>query len=218
MKLLVYGSGGFGKEVLDTARRMNRATPRWDGFEFIEDVRPPGEYFGIPVRTVSDALARYPSDEREVIIAVGEPRSRVRLREELGERGVTFGRVIDPSAIIAESAVLGDGVIVSAFCIVASSATLGDNVVLNVQAIAGHDVSVERDTVLSSMVNIGGACTVGTCSYIGMGAQVKDKISIGDRTILGMGSVLHDSLGDDLIAMGNPARAVRRNVDNVIFR
>ena len=218
MKLLVYGSGGFGKEVLDTARRMNRATHRWEGFEFIDDVRPPGEYFGIPVRTVADALGRYPTHEREVIIAIGEPRSRVRLWDELQQRDVRFGRVVDPSAIVADSAVLGEGVIISAFCIVASTATLGKNVVLNVHTIAGHDVAIGHDTVLSSMVNIGGSCAVGTCSYVGMGAQVKEKISIGDRTILGMGSVLHDSLGDDLIAMGNPARAVRRNVDNVIFR
>lgn len=218
MQLLVYGSGGFGTEVVDMARRMNRATPRWAGIEFIDDIRPADTHYGIPVRPRAAALSHWPPGEREVVIAVGQPSSRQRLREELEALDVVFGQVIDPSAVVSDTAVLGRGVVIAPHAIVASLARLDDNVVLNAKAIVGHDVRIGRDTVISSMVNVGGASTVGACSYIGMGAQIKEKRAIGDRTIIGMGSVLHDNVGDDLIAMGSPARPVRRNEDNVVFR
>lgn len=218
MHLLVYGSGGFGTEVVDMARRMNRVTSRWAGIEFIDDIRPAGTYYGIPVRPRAEALAQWPSDAREVVIALGQPSSRQRLREELEALDVAFGQVIDPSAVVSDTAILGRGIIVSPHAIVASVARLDDNVALNAKAIVGHDVRIGRDTVISSMVNVGGASTVGACSYIGMGAQIKEKRTIGDRTIIGMGSVLHDNVGDDLIVLGNPARPVRRNEDNVVFR
>lgn len=218
MYLLVYGSGGFGTEVVDIARRMNRAVPRWEGIAFIDDIRPPGEHYGIPVHPLAEALAHWAPGDREVVVAVGQPSSRERLRTTLEGHAVRFARVIDPSAIVSDTAIVGEGVVIAPHCIVASQARLGDNVVLNATTIVGHDVVVGRDTVLSSMVNIGGASSIGRCSYVGMGAQIKEKRTIGDQTIIGMGSVLHDNVGDDLIAMGNPARPVRRNEDNVVFR
>lgn len=218
MHLLVYGSGGFGKETVDIAERINEAAPRWSGIAFIDDNREPGTHYGFPLYRLESALGIWGSEDCEVVVAVGEPAVRSRLFGALRARGLKLATLVDPTAVISPSASLGEGVIVTSYCSVASSAVVSDNVVLNAKSIVGHDVRVGVDTVVSSMVNIGGACTIGACSYLGMAAQIKQGLSIGNRTIIGMGSMVHDSVGDDLIAIGNPARPVRRNVDNVVFR
>jgi len=218
MRLLVYGSGGFGREVLDIAKRANAVHPRWSGFGFIDDFRPPGLHGGVDLYRFDAATALFGIEGCEIAVAVGEPSVRQRIFLRLAGLGVRFATVVDPSAIVSERAVLGAGVIITPFCLVATEAVLGDNAVLNAQAIVGHDVRIGAHTVVSSMVNVGGASTVGSCSYLGMGVQVKQGLTIGDRTIVGMGSVVHGDISDDVIAMGNPARVARRNIDNVVFR
>lgn len=218
MHLLVYGSGGFGKEVVDIALRINQMSSRWAGIAFVDDFQSPGTKYGTEVMRLDVALGRFGLSESELVVAIGEPAVREKIFDALKEKKVRFANIIDPSAIVSGTASLGEGVIVTSFCSIASSAVIGDNVVLNAKAIVGHDVVIGRSTVLSSMVNIGGACRLGSCSYVGMAAQVKQGLTIGDRTIIGMGSMVHDSVGDNLIAIGNPARPLRRNIDNVVFR
>jgi acyl-[acyl-carrier-protein]--udp-n-acetylglucosamine o-acyltransferas (udp-n-acetylglucosamine acyltransferase) (2.3.1.129) len=47
---------------------------------------------------------------------------------------------------------------------------------------------------------------------------VKEELSIGSNTIIGMGAVVSREIGDNVIAVGDPARAVRRNEDGIVFR
>ena len=85
-------------------------------------------------------------------------------------------------------------------------------------SIVGHDVLIGENAVVSSMVKIGGACEVGNNSYIGMGALIKEGIKIGENSIVGMGSVVYTDVPADVIALGNPARVVRKNTDQKIFK
>ncbi|MBW7900588.1 MAG: acetyltransferase [Rhodocyclaceae bacterium] len=216
--LFIYGAGGFGKEIRDIATRANRQNRCWREIFFIDDFAPPGTLLGdtqaFPFTT---ALENFGAADMEVVIALGEPAHRETLHTKLAQCGVRLARVIDPSAVVSPYASLGDGVILTAFCIVAADAKVGNNVAVNVQAIIGHDVVVGDHSVISSMVNLGGGTRVGSATYIGMGSQVKEQLCIGDRSIVGMGSVVHHDLGDDLIALGNPARAMRKNETRRVF-
>jgi acetyltransferase-like isoleucine patch superfamily enzyme len=51
-----------------------------------------------------------------------------------------------------------------------------------------------------------------------MGAMIKEGLIVGDDVILGMGSVLHNNLVDDVIALGNPARPMRKNTEKKVFK
>jgi hypothetical protein len=36
--LFIYCAGGYGKEIIEVARRLNLVTPRWDAIHFLDDV------------------------------------------------------------------------------------------------------------------------------------------------------------------------------------
>jgi len=91
-------------------------------------------------------------------------------------------------------------------------------VALNVQAIIGHDIVIGEHSVISSMVNVGGACRVGARSYVGMGVQLIQGLKLGADVIVGMGSVVFANIPDEMIALGNPARPMRKNVDKRVFK
>lgn len=219
MNLGIYGAGGFGKEVYDVACRQNVISKSWERIFFIDDFRENGsDCYLSKVFTLSHILETYTNDSIEVVIATGEPLVRIKLKNKLIENGIKLGTVIDPSAIISPTAKIGAGVIVTSDCIIASSAVVGDNVAINVKSIVGHDIVLANDVVLSSMVNIGGACKIGTGTYVGMGCFIKEGLEIGDEVIVGMGSVVHHNIPSGMIALGNPARPIRANVEKKVFK
>ena len=85
-------------------------------------------------------------------------------------------------------------------------------------SIIGHDVAIGENSVISSMVNMGGGCVVGHNTYIGMGALIKEGVTIGSNSIIGMGSVVYNDIPDEVIALGNPARVVRKNIEKKVFK
>ncbi len=217
MKLFVYCAGGFGREIVDLANRINGTRRRWDEVCFIDDFATDRTRYGIRLFSLEQILQEFGSLPFEVTIANGEPFDREAIRKRLKERNLKLASLIDDSAVVSETAVLGEGVTIPAFSFVSSSAMIGDNVTLNTNSLIGHDVTISENCVISSAVNIAGKCTLGRNTYVGMGSQIKQGVNIGSNVIIGMGSVVHDDVPDDVIAIGNPARVVLRNEKRRVF-
>jgi acetyltransferase-like isoleucine patch superfamily enzyme len=47
---------------------------------------------------------------------------------------------------------------------------------------------------------------------------VKEGVKIGSNSIIGMGSVVYNDVPDNVIALGNPARVVRKNTHQKVFK
>lgn len=210
----IYGAGGFGVETLEICLSAMAAgqTPK-RRLRFIVDNSSEKEVLGYPVVELSDC-----QQGALVTIAVGEPAARSKLGEKVAAAGLRLTSAIAPSAVISPSATIEEGVIIAPLCSVQARAFIGCNVAVNTMAIVGHDVQVAEDAVISAMVNLGGAVKVGRRAYVGMGAIIREKLTVGADSIVSMGSVVHRDVPEEVIAMGDPARVVRRNEDKVVFR
>jgi sugar O-acyltransferase (sialic acid O-acetyltransferase NeuD family) len=219
MNLGIYCAGGFGKEIFDVALRANEKNSKWKNIFFIDDFAISNSkiYLGSTYR-FDDLKNFFDKENTEIVIANGEPAVRKILFEKCLSNNFKFATLIEPSAVISPSAIIGQGTIIATHCTIASSSIIGNNVALNVKTIIGHDILIKDHSVLSSMVNIGGNCVIGSSCYIGMGAMIKEGLIVGDDVILGMGSVLHNNLVDDVIALGNPARPMRKNTEKKVFK
>ena len=69
----------------------------------------------------------------------------------------------------------------------------------------------------STNVTIGGNSVIGSESFIGLGAQTKENLTIGSQVIIGMGAIVFKDIESGMIAMGNPARPIRRNENKKVF-
>lgn len=218
MKLFIYCAGGFGKEIMDMARRINRFESRWADICFIDDVIQAEESYGAKLYPFVAVVNKFDKAAIEIVIAHGEPLSRKILFDKVKSAGYRLATLIDNTAIISDTARMGEGVIVTPYSSVSSLALVGNNVAINTKTIVGHDVKLGEHCVLSSLVNVGGASSVGENSYVGMGVQIKDKIAIGKDVIIGMGSVVYNDIPDEVIVLGNPARPMKKNIDKKIFK
>ena len=216
MNLIIYCAGGFGREILDIAYRINSVSKRWEVITFLDDVLDLGtNVSGISTKKFTDVERMSKAGGCEFVIANGEPSIRKILADKVHDYPLAI--VCDPTVIISASAELGIGLVVAAYSSIATDAKIGMNVAINTQSVVGHDVKIGDHSVVSSMVNIGGGTTIGESSYIGMGAQIKERVKIGSNSIIGMGSIVYKDIPDGVIALGNPARVVRKNEHHRIF-
>ena len=209
----VYGAGGLGAETLDVLQSVfERNKDTMPNLAFIDDTASNTMIYGTPVQTLDDC------GSGNVTIAVGEPAIRKKLSERITKSPLELATIIAPSAVISPNCDIKNGVIIAPLCSVQSRAKIGTNVAVNTMAIIGHDVTVRADSVISSMVNLGGGVTIGERSYIGMGALIKEGVTVGANSIVGMGAVVYQDIPDGMIALGNPARVVRKNEDKKVFK
>ena len=60
--------------------------------------------------------------------------------------------------------------------------------------------------------NIAGACEIGSATYIGMGSVLIDHTKVGSHSVIGAGAVVLEDIPDNVLAVGVPARIVKRDI------
>lgn len=216
MNLFIYGAGATGREILDIIARQRQVSLAWDKVFFVDDVTQERELRGVAILRFEEMLAS--TEPYECVIALGEPSLRERLHEKLRAHGVRLATVIDPQTTISASARLGDGCIVGPGSFISCDTVLGENVFLEINCIVGHDIRIGDHSVISSCSVLGGQSRIGRAAFVGMNASIREKVEIGNNSIVGMASAVFNSVGDGLIALGNPARVVQKNNDQRIFK
>ena len=202
-KLMIYGNGGLGLEIADIARRIN---PNIE-LHYINDFKYDNERVFSFDFVLKNRNLFY---DFQFAIGVGDLFPRFEVSNKLIDNNLPLATLIDPTSLISPSARIGKG------CIVAPRVWIGPNTIIedysfiNAATIMGHDIHIKKHSIISSSVNIGGNSVIGPLSYVGMSSTIKEKSIVGKGSVLGLGSVLHKSMGDGLLAIGNPARPIQK--------
>lgn len=217
MVLGIYGAGGLGREVLELARIINGREKRWDDFIFIIDGESGNVVNGVKVYSYPDALEKF-SDSMEVSMGIGEPAVREKLFVKLKADGVKAATLVHPDLHIPDTTVIGKGVTIQYGCFISCNVVIEDYVYIQPQVNVGHNDVLKKGCVISGMANLAGNVTVGEFTYIGLSVAVKEGIYVGNYSIIGMYSAVYKDIDDELIAMGNPARAMKKNEEHRVFK
>jgi sugar O-acyltransferase (sialic acid O-acetyltransferase NeuD family) len=145
-------------------------------------------------------------------IGFGAPRGRERLElhEKLTQMGLQPVPVIHPSAIIAESAIIGTGSQIMAGSIIGPEARLGTSCIINAKVNVDHDNILENGVEIAPGATLCGVVTVGENTFIGAGATVLPGIKIGRDAVVGAGSVVTKDVPDKTTVIGIPAKPMAK--------
>lgn len=185
MKLIrIIGAGGFGREVFHYVKALSSAGSPLRVVGFIDDT-PVSTCCDLPVTSLESVE---PLPEECCVIAVGDPRARATLAARARSREFRFFTLVHPEAHVAETAIIGEGSIVSPFAFVGPSARLGEHVVMNVFSGADHDSVIERFAYLAPHSFVGGGAKVEEGAVLGMHAGVGPgaRVASGDRVAAGV--------------------------------
>jgi acetyltransferase-like isoleucine patch superfamily enzyme len=144
-------------------------------------------------------------------VPIFTPGHRLAARRDAAARGFTRPlTIVDPTAIIAVSAKIGAGVYVNAGAVIGGAASIGDWVWINRTASIGHHAELAEFSSVGPGTVLCGAVRLGRGAVVAAGAIVLPDVTIGDNSVVAAGSVLRESIPDHCLAVGNPARVVKR--------
>lgn len=213
--LLIYGAGGHGRVVAETAQRAGfRVAAFLDAnaelhhslIEGLAVLQPPGTREA--VRLLERSFGAF-----TIGLALGLNNDRQSAALSVLALDISLATIVSCHAVVSASASIGHGSVVMPGTVINAGATLGCGVIVNTGAVVEHDCRLGDFVHLSPRAVLGGGVTIGPLAHIALGATIIPRISIGARTTVGAGSVATRDLPDDVTAFGCPAR-IRRPASN----
>lgn len=208
-RVVIVGAGGHAR-VVSTILALNSQV---DVVGYVDPVlKEPGERInGLPVLGDLDILPDLFRDGvNGAVIAIGDNTLRELRLHQLSNLGFDLINAVHPTAIIEHNATVGRGVVVAAGAIICCNTVIGDNCIINTGAIVEHETEVGPNVHIAPGANIAGRVAIGRNSFIGIGATVKEYINIGENVTIGAGAVVVEDMPDNVVAVGIPARPIRR--------
>lgn len=205
-RIILVGCGAFARELInwvDDLVDLGKSNPVAG---FLDENPKALDGFPYSVPYLGSISAYIPQAGYQLLMAIGDPHAKKTLYAELKGKGASFAQLIHPSAVIARSARLGEGVVVCPQAFVSADAVVGDLCAINGNASVGHDVRLGSFSTLSSHVDLTGWVQVEECAFFGSGARVLPKLKIGSGARVGAGAVVMRSVPADTVVFAPPAK------------
>lgn len=209
--IVIFGAGGFGREVLWLIEEQNKVSDRWNIMGFVDDSDDiQGQYIhGYPVVGNCNYLLNY-DKELYVICCIGNSCTRKSIIEKISSNpNLIFPTLIAPDVKYSSSVQFGKGCIICASSILTVDISLGNFVIVNLDCTVGHDAVLNDYVTLYPSVNVSGCVKIGSLSEIGTGTNIIQGKFIGENSIVGAGSVVIQDIPNRCTAVGCPAKPIK---------
>lgn len=208
--IVLIGFGGHSKSVIDSIERQNQY--RIIGLlEKQQDMVK--EYRGYKVLGNDEMLRElYQDGIRNAFVTIGymgNSKVRNRIYETLKEIGFQLPTIIDPSAIVADDVIIGEGTFIGKNAILNSEVKIGKMCIINTGAILEHEVVVSDYCHISVGSILCGQARVEKEAFVGAGSIVIQGKQIGTKSIIGAGAIIVKDILEETLAYGNVMKKCR---------
>ena len=204
--VLVVGAGDHAKVVVELIAA--RANHRVVGLIDNEKSAP---VLGIPVVGTDADLPRLRgSGIMKAFVALGDNERRLVMGRRLQSFGFQIINVVSPAATISPSVQMGLGIAIMAGAVVNAQCQIDDFAIINTGAIVDHDAHIGEGSHVAPGCALAGRVKLGRLAFLGTGTNAIPGISVGNSAIVGAGSCIVRDVPAGALAIGVPARIVRR--------
>ena len=209
-EMVIVGSGGHGREVLDVIRTQNSGHETLKFAGFVSDEKPDpkvllrleADWLG----TVKDFLEN--STPMGFALGVGNPLIRMQLANQFESAGHEPVTLIHPSATFGADVALGKGVFIASHVSVTTNVRIGDYSHININATVSHDSRISRFVTLSPSSSVAGSVTLNERVFLGVNCAILQGLTIGEGSVVGAGAVVLSDVGANITVAGVPARPI----------
>lgn len=183
-KLLLVGSGGFGKVVAEHAIKEYDCAFVDDGYAIGTNI------CGIPVvgKIADLALLRKAYDK--LVVTIGNNALREKIYEQAKELDYQFPNIVCQSAYISPFAQIGWGCVLLNNVSVQNGSVVGNGVLLNHGVEIHHECSVDDYSLIYSNSVVRTFARVGKRVRIGSNVTISNDVVVGDDSDIKNGETL----------------------------
>ena len=205
--ILIAGAGGFGREVYLWAKG-SFSEEQYKIKGFLDDNSKALDGYNIEIGVVG-SIDKYEIKEKDrFIIGIGTLAIKKQIVEKLIVRGAKFINLIHPTAVIADTAVIGRGNVIAPFVLISNCAKLNDFVVLNVYSSCGHDTRIGKYCTLSPYAAATGFVILENEVFLGTHATVIPGKKVGYQSKISANSVVMRDVPPNKMVFGVPGKII----------
>lgn len=204
-ELIIVGASGFGREVLQWVKDVNRKDTLWTIKGFIDDNIYALDGYECDYRVLGNIKDWNVSENEVFTCAIAIPAVKEKVSSILKQKGAAFVNVVHPTAIISDFCRIGEGLIITPRAKISPNVTIGNFVTILGSGV-GHDASIEDYSTISGNCSINGHVRIGKRVFIASNVSIAPSKKIGEDAYIGMGSMVISNVRQGYRVMGNPAR------------
>jgi len=200
---IIIGAGGHAKVVAATALDLGIII---DGIYDDDPEKWGTSILGMPVLGPPSDMKKRGS--LKAVLAIGDNATRKRFADSFN--GCEWVTLIHPDAFVHPSVAVGKGTVIFAHAVIQPDAILGDHCIINTGATVDHDCTIGDFCHIAPGVNLAGDVRIGEGVFLGIGSSVIVGKNIGEWTTVGAGGVVTTDIPSHSVAVGIPARTLKR--------
>jgi sugar O-acyltransferase (sialic acid O-acetyltransferase NeuD family) len=198
-QIYLYGAGGHAKVIVDILESCGKFVAGVFDDDPAKSIwKFPNLKFPGPFDFSADDL----------ILSIGNNFIRKKISMKIQ---ANYHTAIHPSSIISAHALVSAGSVVMGGTLINADAYIGRHCIINSNASIDHDCVLKDFVHISPNATLCGDVFVGECTHIGAGAVVIPGKKIGSNVVVGAGTVVISDIEDNSVAVGNPARIIKKN-------
>lgn len=191
-KLIIVGAGGFGREVYHWAQD-SFSPNQYEIKGFLSPNSNDLAGFNIEARILGDEHTYEVQDDDRFLFAIGNIQIKKRVVAALKSKGAVFVSLIHPTALVAKTTKLGEGVVLCPFVTVSDHVELDDFVMMNFYSSCGHDAKVGKYSILCPYSTMNGFSTLEDEVFLGSHTTVTPLRRVGFQSQVSANSaVMYD--------------------------
>ena len=216
----VYGSGGYGREVMPLLRDYVNSTSqnKNNNCIFIDDFVKREEIInGSLVLNFESLIEEYNESNIRCCVAISDKKVRQELTHKCINNDIEIISVKSQNSVVMDKVSIGVGSVLSPFVTVTSNVSIGKSFQANIYSYVGHDCLIGDFVTFAPAVKCNGNVHIEDGVYVGTGAIIypgtkNNPIVIGKNSKVAAGAVVTKSVPENVTVTGNPAKPVTREL------
>jgi len=211
----VFGSGGYGREVMPLARmQLQKEKGSLNDLFFVVDSPEIDVINGVKVISLNEFL-QMDAKQKYLSCAIGDGEARASVKSRIQDPKVLDWTVVAENCVIMNEVEIGLGSILSPFVTITSNVTIGISFHANLYSYVAHDCVIGDFVTFAPGVKCNGHVIIKDHVYVGAGAIIRPgltgaPLTIGEGAVIGLGSVVTKDIPAGVTVFGNPAKIIKR--------
>lgn len=204
MKEVIFiGAGGHAAELREYIDLHNQARPadRMKVIGYIDDDKSNYKHYEFMEPFLGSIEEHEVQKDSFYLMAIANLEYRQPIIERFKKAGAKFTGLIHPTALIASTAEIGEGVVISHNASLGPKVKLGNFNMLNSRCTIGHDTVMGDYNFISPQVALSGYTKIGDNNLIGTNACTLPGKTIGNNNKIAAGMIVYKDVGDNETVM-----------------